>query len=74
MDRKEFAIRGRAAGCRRFCGCWSTCKANLKKSDDEETGEGAVETLLSLFLNITKPEEFIKAFVAATIAAEKVPA
>ena len=48
-------------------------KANLKKSDDEEIGEGAVETLLSLFLNITKPEEFIKAFVAATMAAEKVP-
>ncbi|CAL1166703.1 unnamed protein product [Cladocopium goreaui] len=48
-------------------------KANLKKSDDEEIGEGAVEILLSLFLNITKPEEFIKAFVAATMAAEKVP-
>ena len=32
-----------------------------------------METILSLFLNITKPEEFIKAFVAATMAAEKVP-
>ena len=44
-------------------------KANLKQGDDE----GAVKTLLSSFLNINKPEDFIKAFVAATVAAEKVP-
>ena len=44
-------------------------KANLKQGDDE----GAVEALLSSLLNINKPEDFIKAFVAATTAAEKVP-
>eukprot|EP00438_Fugacium_kawagutii_P016281 Skav201195 [mRNA] locus=scaffold633:343960:345298:- [translate_table: standard] len=44
-------------------------KADLKKGDDE----GAVETLLALFLNINKPEDFINTFVAATTAAEKLP-
>ena len=44
-------------------------KVNLKQGDDE----GAVEALLSSLLNINKPEDFIKAFVAATTAAEKVP-
>ena len=32
-----------------------------------------METLLSSFLNINTPEEFINAFVAATMAAKKVP-
>eukprot|EP00435_Cladocopium_sp_Y103_P003569 s605_g1.t1 len=45
-------------------------KADFKRGDDVE---GAVGTLLSSFLNINKPAEFIKAFVAATMAAGKVP-
>ena len=45
-------------------------KADLKKGEDVE---GGVETVLFSFLKINKPEDFIKAFVVATTAAEKLP-
>ena len=45
-------------------------KADLKKGEDVE---GGVETLLFSLLRINKPEDFIKAFVVATTAAEKLP-
>ena len=75
MDRKEFAIRARAAGCRRFCSSWSTWQSELKEEWrwGDRRGCSGNSSLFVLFLNITKPEEFIKAFVAATMAAEKVP-
>ena len=45
-------------------------KADLKKGEDVE---GGVETLLFSLLRTNKPEDFIKAFVVATTAAEKLP-
>ena len=70
MDRKEFAFRSKTAGGRPFCGCWSTWQSGLK----EGWWCGGCSGNSSLFVSQhQQTEEFINAFVAATMAAEKVP-
>ena len=48
-------------------------KQSFKRRDGDDAVDGGIELVVAELLNMPKPQEFVEAWVSATVAADKIP-